>query len=281
MFALAASPAHRKRTGIITNPLAGIARDSQVERTTIVTVEELRRWLAHASYHVRLAIAIAALAPKLRLANVLALTWRDHLDPALQYITVMQHKTVRATGRPLVVPIVPQLRQILEDARRRNRGEYVVAYRGRPLASIRGGLDGAATRAGLHYGLKDGITFHTIRHAMATLLAELREPEAIRKELMGHVRIETTQRYTHLRPMHQVAPLERLSDAMPIADLVTNPRRRALSKGSLLDLPPGGKNGGTASETDGETLGKRGNSEKAKPEAESVDSGQKTRRKSR
>jgi hypothetical protein len=74
MFKLAASPPYRKRTGILTNPFAGIGRDRTVERTTTVTVEELRRWLADASYHIRLALAIAALAPKLRLHNVLALS---------------------------------------------------------------------------------------------------------------------------------------------------------------------------------------------------------------
>jgi integrase len=86
---------------------------------------------------------------------------------------------------------------------------------------------GAAERANLNYGLRDGITFHTVRHAMATLLAELGEPESMRKELLGHVRIGTTQRYTHFRPIHQIEPLERLSAATPIADLVTHPRLRS------------------------------------------------------
>jgi integrase len=227
MFRLAASPAYRKRTGILANPFVGIVRDRSVERTTTVTVPELRAWLANASYHVRLAVAIAALAPKLRLSNILGLRWSEHLDPALTFITVSHHKTAQSTGRPLVVPVVPQLRVILENARRRNRREFVVSYRGRAIRGLRAGLAGAAERAGLHYGLRDGVTFHTIRHAMATLLAELGEPESMRKELLGHTRIETTQRYTHLRPLQQVGPLERLSAATPIADLVTHPRRRA------------------------------------------------------
>lgn len=261
MFRLAASPAYRKRTGILANPFAGIVRDRTVERTTTVTVDELRRWLAHASYHVRLAVAIAALAPKLRLANILGLRWREHLDEALTFITVSRHKTVHATGRPLVVPIVPQLRTILEDARRRNRGEHVVSYRGAPVQSIRAGLAGAAERAKLNYGLRDGITFHTVRHAMATLLAELGEPKAMRKELLGHVRIETTQRYTYLRPIHQIEPLERLSAAAPIADLVTHPRLRATRTPIQPDGANGGKNGGTRSGTGAESLGKGGNPE--------------------
>ena len=73
----------------------------------------------------------------------------------------------------------------------------------------------------------DGATFHTLRHTAASLLAELGEPEAIRKEVMGHRNIATTQRYTHLRPVHEIPAHERLAEAVPIADLVTLARKRA------------------------------------------------------
>ena len=44
---------------------------------------------------------------------------------------------------------------------------------------------------------------------------------------MGHRDIATTQRYTHLRPVHEIPAHERLADAVPIADLVTATRKRA------------------------------------------------------
>ncbi|HYM24972.1 MAG TPA: site-specific integrase [Vicinamibacterales bacterium] len=219
------------RTGIEPkrNPFDRSPRDHQVERTVTLTIDELRRWIAHASYHVRLTIAIAALAPKLRLANVLGLCWSDVDD---EWITVHGHKTAKHTGRPLVAAIAPQLHAILEDAKRRRRpkASHVIEYRGKPMRSIRGGLQRAAVRAELVYGRTAGITFHTIRHTMATMLAEMGEPESLRKELMGHTRIETTQRYTHIRPTYQVAAIERLSAATPLLDLVTLPWRRASAK---------------------------------------------------
>ena len=52
------------------------------------------------------------------------------------------------------------------------------------------------------------------------MLAELRVPEAIRKETMGHKEIRTTQIYTHLRPVHQIEPLEQLSQVTPLSDLL-------------------------------------------------------------
>jgi integrase len=109
--------------------------------------------------------------------------------------------------------------------------EDLVEYRGRPVKTIRGGLRSAVERAGLPFGRAvDGATFHTLRHTAASLLADLREPEAIRKEVMGHRNIATTQRYTHLRPIHEIPAHERLADAVPIADLVTATRKRASGK---------------------------------------------------
>ena len=109
----------------------------------------------------------------------------------------------------------------------------------------------AAKRAGLAYGRAgDGVTFHTLRHTAASLLAELGESEAIRKEVM-HRDIATTQRYTHLRPIHEIPAHERLATAMPIADLVMDPRRRARNKAV-------GKSVGTLPDTDRQTPTKTG-----------------------
>ena len=244
-------PAYRTTSGITLNPFRDVPRETVVGRTVTIAIEDLRSWLQHASYHVRLAVAIAALAPKLRLANVLALTWKEHIDPDLRFITVHRHKTVKTLHRPQVVPISEQLRVILRDARQRTH-THVVEYRQRPVKSIRTGLRLAVERAGLPFGRAvDGATFHTLRHTAASLLAELGEPEAIRKEVMGHRNIATTQRYTHLRPVHEIPAHERLADAVPIADLVTATRKRASGKGV-------GKSVGTLTESLRQTPTKTG-----------------------
>ncbi|MQA29065.1 MAG: tyrosine-type recombinase/integrase [Luteitalea sp.] len=117
--------------------------------------------------------------------HLLALTWQEHLDPELRFITVRQDKTSKTLRRPHVVPISEQLRVILRDARQRTH-THVVEYRQRPVTSINGGLRLAVERAGLRFGRAvGGATFHTLRHTAASLLAELGESEAIRKEVMG------------------------------------------------------------------------------------------------
>jgi integrase len=110
-------------------------------------------------------------------------------------------------------------------------GPLRVTFKGLPPPDPRGGLRLAVERAGLPFGRAvGGAPFHTLRHTAASLPAELGEPEAIRKEVMGHRNIATTQRYTHLRPVHEIPAHERLADAVPIADLVTVARKRSAGK---------------------------------------------------
>lgn len=230
MYHTALLPKYRTASGMTMNPFRDLPRETVTERTVTVPVPALRKWLANASYHVRVAVAVAALAPKLRLASVLSLTWAEHVDPELQFITVYRHKTVKTTRRPQVVPISEQLRVILRDARQRTK-THVVEYRGSPVKTIRGGLGEAARRAGVPFGRAvDGATFHTMRHTAATMLAAMGESEAIRKDVLGHRTIASTQKYTHLRPVHEISAHERLADAVPLADLVTARRKRASGK---------------------------------------------------
>jgi integrase len=113
----------------------------------------------------------------------------------------------------------------------RHDAEQIESNRKRRLALSAAGVRGAALRAGLNYGLvAGGRTFHTMRHTMATLLADLVDAERIRMQVRGHKRHSTTQRYTHLRPGHQVPALERLFGVVAIADVVTKPGLRAVPR---------------------------------------------------
>lgn len=241
MYRVAMQPEYRKDTGITENPFKEIRRGRGHSREVALDAQTIVRWVQEAGYHVALATTIAALAPKLRLGTILALRWDEHIDPNLRTITVTRHKTSRRTGRPQVTPISEQLRVVLADARERQHAEavrrtrrrsrriedsgHVVTWRGRPVASIKKACRRAVERIGLTWGVRDGVTFHTIRHSIATLLAEMGLPEAIRKELLGHTEIRTTQRYTHLAAKAQTAPHEQLSAQLPVAEtLLAKPR---------------------------------------------------------
>jgi len=234
MFALASAPVYRSRTGVVTNPMVGLARDAIVRRSVTLSPEQIRAAVGACAWHVRLAIAIGVYASKLRLSNILRLEWGVHLDPELTTIVVTEHKGSgsRGGGKPLVVAIADPLRAVLQEAQRRDpRSRFVVTYRGRPVQSIRGGVRMGFTRAGLTYGYSqaDGATFHTLRHAMATLAARLHRvdlqpalSEHDRMTLMGHTRMQTTLSYTHVPAGDELAAAQRMAAAVRLEDLVAS-----------------------------------------------------------
>lgn len=222
MYKTALQPEYRLRARIDTNPFRDIRRAAPVGRIVALEPSQVVAWIQEASYHVALAVTIGALAPKLRLQSILDLEW-SHFDRDLTRLTVIRHKTASRSGTPQVTPISDQLREVLLDARERAKGSksrHVVTYRGTAVQSIKTGARRAAEAVGLTWGMPDGVTFHVIRHSIATLLAEMGMPEAMRKELMGHTEIRTTQKYTHLAAKAQMQPHEDLSAQLPLKDLL-------------------------------------------------------------
>lgn len=234
LYYCALLPEHRTLSGVDRNPFVGRPRAPKATHTVALTPDQVVRWLTAMSYHTRLAVAIAALAPKLRLRNILRLDWTQHIDRDLTVITVHEHKSDRITGTPLVVPVSAQLRTILRDARARTpECTCVVTYRGEPIDSIRGGLRAAAHDAGIPYGrgIPNGVTFHTLRHTASTIFARLQVNPWLHRDAMGHQDLTTTAGYTHLQIEEQRPAFEQLSAELPIASIVTAPERRARRKG--------------------------------------------------
>lgn len=223
-YRVAREPQYRRVAHVPSNPFSEIRRSRRVGRVVALTVDQVKAWITAAPAHVRVAMAIAALAPKLRLQTILQLEFRTHVDDLLQRITVYEHKTAGVSGgAPQVTPIDAQLRAILVVVRGTRKTGPVVTYRGRPVASIKKATKRAALAAGLRWGVSSGVTFHTLRHTIGTLLAELGIGERLRMELLGHKEIRTTQQYTHLAALTQVAPHAQLSAAVDVKDLVLGP----------------------------------------------------------
>lgn len=238
MYSLAMQPQYRQATGVTVNPFLGLTNDPTPGRTVTLTPAQLRALITHAAPHVRLAIAIAALAPKLRMANVLGLQWTDiapdprttgfRLDVAY-YLTVRKHKTVRKTGRPLVTPVSRQLVGILKEAYAQHpESAWVIVFRGDPVHSVRAGVREAAKAAGLVYGrdVEGGIVFYTIRHSAATLISAHENDPLKLRDAMGHTSLATTMKYRHMQPQHERPTLARLAKTLNIGAAFSGPQKR-------------------------------------------------------
>lgn len=243
IYRTALLPQWRQKTGVTSNPFLHIERDRVRPREAVLTLEQLRAWIDAAAPHVRIAMALAVYAPELRSGAILGLTWRKHLDAGLTKITT-RHKTERWTGRAQVVPVSRELQTILHWARRTHRGAaHVVAVRTptgkyvgvkRIDTALRASLERAneslPADQRMTYGAKDGVTFHTIRHTMATLMAEWGEPDALRQMLMGHASSATTAKYTHLAGRAKIDPLERVAAKVDLGQVVQGRVQEPLSK---------------------------------------------------
>ena len=238
LYRVALQPAYRQRAGVESNPFRDIRRAPAKSRIVALTPAQVLAWSTCASYHVALAVTIGALAPKLRLQSILDLEWGVHVDRELTRLEVTKHKTAKRTGAAQITPISAQLRAVLKDAQERYPGStHVITYRGESVGSIKRGAKRAAEEAGLQWGRNGGVTFHTLRHSIATLMAEMGISEAIRKDLMGHKEIRTTQKYTHLAAHVQVQPHEDLSDRLPLKDILLAKPRPKIPGGSRGDTP--------------------------------------------
>ncbi len=236
LYRMALQPQYRQRAQVTSNPFRDVRRSPTSGRVVALEPSQVLAWIQEASYHVALAVTIGALAPKLRLQSILDLEWNVHFDRDLTRLTVVRHKTASRSGAPQVTPISGQLREVLLDARERARqlpkpSPFVITYRGKRVASIKTGAKRAAIAVGLRWGMHEGVTFHVIRHSIATLLAEMGMSEVMRMELMGHKEIRTTQKYTHLAAKAQMQPHEDLSAQLPIAaQMLAKPRPQLREK---------------------------------------------------
>lgn len=146
------------------------------------------------------------------------------MDLEARTITVQEHKTAAATGLPLVSPISEPLLPLLATAKAASRSVWVIRFRKQRVRTIDTAMEAACRRAGVVYGRRQGgVTFHTIRHTMATWLARLGHGGALHASLMGHLSEATTRKYTHLAAEDQRAPLDLLGAALPLGPAFVGP----------------------------------------------------------
>src|SRR5205823_1373292 len=73
-----------------------------------------------------------------------------------------------------------------------------------------------------------GVTYHTLRHTMATELVRMGVSPETRDRAMGWRDPQTSRTYTHLVPVDEIAPLEQLGARWAVSDLLAPPVGRSV-----------------------------------------------------
>ncbi len=139
------------------------------------------------SPHITLAIALM-LGTAARIGAILELTW-DRVDLERGMVAYTNPEaTGRRKGRA-TVPMPPDLKERLREARRGAVTEFVVEWAGRNIASIKRGFARAVKDAGLV-----DVTPHVLRHTAASWMAERGIPMPQIAAVLGHSDSRLTER---------------------------------------------------------------------------------------
>lgn len=150
---------------------------------------------AATEHHIRLFLVLA-LYTAARKGAILELTW-DRVDTDRRLIWFPQPGRQVSSKRRAVVPIGPNLGKALGQARELASTNWVIEWKGQPVASVKRAF--ATARRGA--GLGPEVTIHTLRHTAATWMAQEGVEMRQISLLLGHTSTATTERvYAHWSP---------------------------------------------------------------------------------
>jgi integrase len=159
------------------------------QRTTYLSMEQVKAIADHASENVRAAIWIALLTG-CRRGEVLKITKADIGRDAIA-IPAGNTKTLRYRSVPIVDAVRPWLEHL-------------------PLPINYEGLKSGFRRAREAAGMPE-VHFHDLRHSCATMLLALEVPLHVVRDILGHTSVKTTERYAHAQVAPQKQALDKLS----------------------------------------------------------------------
>ena len=193
------------------NPARKAKKYSEKDRTNDrVFSEEEEAKLMKASSPLLRSVIFVVLHTGLRLGEVLSLKW-ELIDFEKKMLTVERTKS----GKPLTVPINGDLCEELKRLRSLDgTSTYVFENHktGKPTTTIRTSFETACKRAGIV-----GLTFHRLRHTVASRLIERHADIEEVRSLLGHSSIAITQRYVHATDERRRAAVELLAKKTPEA----------------------------------------------------------------
>jgi integrase len=178
-----------------------------------LTVDELRNVCQSAKGELRVLLALG-LYSGLRLGDCATLRWAE-VDLARNIIRRIPNKTARRNPKPVIVPIHPQLREMLASPAPEQRAEYVLpeiaALYARRTDMVTDLIQAHFKTCGIKtyqpgtgpdsIGGKRAVIevgFHSLRHTFVSLCRESNAPLAVVESIVGHSSPAMTRHYTHV-----------------------------------------------------------------------------------
>ena len=196
---------------VTVNPWADIQRKRNVPQgRRELTIEELRNVCQLATGELRVLLGLGVYSG-MRLGDCATLRWAE-VDMARNIIRRIPNKTARRNPKPVIVPIHPVLKEMLETTAPKQCGDYVLPelaeiYPRRPdavtnlvqrhliackIKTHKPGTGENGKRAVVEVG------FHSLRHTFVSLCRESNAPLAVVESIVGHSNPAMTRHYTHV-----------------------------------------------------------------------------------
>lgn len=175
-----------------------------------LTVDELRTVCQSAQGELRLLLALGVYTG-LRLGDCATLRWCE-TELTRNTITRIPNKLARSKPKPVIVPIHPSLRAMLNETPAESRGEYVLPEMAGLYANrsdlvtdkVQNHLKQCGIKVWQPGTGKDGkraviqAGFHSLRHTFVSLCRESNAPLAVVESIVGHSSPSMTRYYTHV-----------------------------------------------------------------------------------
>lgn len=171
-----------------------LPKKSSNARNRIITANEFERLLeAMRAPHARQIFATAYYTG-MRRNEIVNLTWSQ---VNLKRREINLKASITKDDEARVVPIPSPLLEIFLDIPRHLHTDYIFLYKSLPVKGIRASLQKACRLTGIPYGrrIKNGITFHDLRHTFVTNMRRAGVDETVIMKITGHSTREMFDRY--------------------------------------------------------------------------------------
>jgi integrase len=213
-----------------------------------LTVDELRNVCQSAKGELRVLLGLG-LYSGLRLGDCATLRWAE-VDLARNIIRRIPNKTARRNPKPVIVPIHPQLHEMLASPAPEQRAEYVLPeiaalytrrtdmvtdmiqrhFKTCGIKTYQPGT-GPDSKSGKRAVIEVG--FHSLRHTFVSLCRESNAPLSVVESIVGHSSPAMTRHYTHVGELAAGRAVALLPSVM--SEAAPEPTKRGQSE-ILLDL---------------------------------------------